>query len=178
MPFMYGPTRKKCVRLSDFDYSLAGAYFVTICTQDRCCLFGNVINEQLHQSPAGKMIQKAWLDLPTIHPRIQLDEFIVMPNHLHGIIVLESEGNYRAGTRPAPTGFSLLDLVRIFKSMTTVHYIRGMKQHNWPPFRNRLWQRGFFEHVVRDDDDLCRIREYIRNNPKNWDTDPENPCGS
>ena len=173
MSFMFGPTRNKCIRLSMFDYATAGAYFVTVCVQERRCLFGEVRGAIMHLSTAGEMIRDAWCDLPRFDPRIQLDEFIVMPNHLHGIIVLDDTVSFRAGTRPAPT-VSLIDIMRIFKSMTTVEYIRGVHQKGWPPFQKHLWQRGYYEHVVRDEADLHRIREYIQANPSNWEFDPEN----
>jgi len=140
-------------------------------------------------SSIGEMIQKAWLDLPRYDSRVRLDESIVMPNHLHGIVVIDrtespitslwADTQLRAGTRPAPTvslnRISLPDVIRMFKSLTTVQYIRGMEQDNWPEFRKRLWQRGYYEHIIRNDADLNRIRKYIRNNPQNWDADPENP---
>ena len=186
---IFGPSRKKCIRLSEYDYALPGSYYVTICAQDRICLFGNVANESMFLSSIGEMIQKAWLDLPRYDSRVRLDESIVMPNHLHGIVVIDrtespitslwADTQLRAGTRPAPTvslnRISLPDVIRMFKSLTTVQYIRGMEQDNWPEFRKRLWQRGYYEHIIRNDADLNRIRKYIRNNPQNWDADPENP---
>jgi REP element-mobilizing transposase RayT len=176
---IFGPNRKKCIRLPELDYTAPGAYYLTMCVQDRLWMFGNVINETMCLSSVGEMIQKAWLDLPNHDPHVSLDEFMVMPNHLHGIVVLtecQADIPLRAGTRPAPTGcaMSLIDVARRFKSSTTVQYIRGVKRYHWPPFHKRLWQRGYFDHIVRNNADLNRVREYIRNNPMNWETDPEN----
>lgn len=159
------PIRKK-LRLPDYDYSSEGAYFVTICTQNRQCLFSNITDGEIRLNEAGTMIQIRWQQLPERFNNILLDEFTIMPNHLHGIIEIAE-----AGTRPAPT---LGAIIGAFKSITTHDYIAGVRQRNWPPFSEKLWQRNYYEHIIRNESELNRTRQYILDNPVNWDQDPEN----
>lgn len=112
------------------------------------------------------MIQIRWQQLPERFNNILLDEFTIMPNHLHGIIEIAE-----AGTRPAPT---LGAIIGAFKSITTHDYIAGVRQRNWPPFSGKLWQRNYYEHIIRNESELNRTRQYILDNPVNWDQDPEN----
>jgi len=161
--------------LPDYDYTSEGLYYVTLCTWDRRQILGDIKNEEMHLSSIGEMIQKAWSELSRYDPRIILDEWRVMPNHLHGIIGMDRNvlGFYCGRAQgPAPTinVMSLPDVVQRFKSWTTRQYL-DMNSSS----RGLLWQRGYYEHIIRDDHDLNRIHEYIRNNPKNWDADPENP---
>ncbi len=131
---------------------------------------------------AGQMIQTEWLKLSQRFTHVELDEFIVMPNHLHGIMIIHDDGNVGAplvgapgpgaGTRPAPT---LGDMVGAFESITTNGYILGVKQQGWPRFSGKLWQRNYHDRIIRDDDELNRIREYIICNPPKWDEDKNNP---
>src|SRR3989338_4418844 len=157
---------RKRLRLPDYDYSSEGAYFVTICTQNRQCLFSNITDGEIRLNEAGKMNQTRWQQLPQRFDNILLDEFIIMPNHVHGIIKIAE-----AGTRPAPT---LGAVIGVFKSITTHDYILNVQHHNWPPFPGKLWQRNYYEHIIRNESELNRIRQYILDNPINWDQDPEN----
>jgi putative transposase len=166
---------RRSIRLKDYDYSQAGAYYVTINVQNRECLFGEIVNYEMILNDAGKMIEVQWLALLKRFPNIELDVYQVMPNHAHGIIVIvepEFGIESRAGTSPAPT---LGDIVGAFKSITTHEYIQGVGNKNWRQFYKRLWQRNYYEHVVRDEADLNRIQDYIQSNPANWDEDEENP---
>jgi REP element-mobilizing transposase RayT len=182
--------RRRSLRLQGYDYTRAGAYFVTICAQDKACLFGNVVDECVCLSDAGHMLARLWNDIPARFADVEIDAFVVMPNHVHGIVVLQDAANRAATTgattRVAPTegnvvGATLVvapalgDVVAAFKSVTTVHYIRGAKTMGWPAFRRRLWQRNYYEHVVRDEKALDRIRRYIDENPARWAFDDENP---
>jgi|SRR5215208_726006 len=191
------------IRLKDYDYSQAGAYYITLDVQNRECLFGDILNREMILNQAGKMIEEQWNALPERFPNIELDASQVMPTHFHGIIVIvgaafmaapslvvADEANMEitlengagigsevsrrpgAGTSPAPT---LGDIVGAFKSITTNEYIKGVDNKNWPRFNKRLWQRNYYEHVIRDEADLNRIRDYIQSNPANWDEDEENP---
>ena len=181
---------RQSIRLKGYDYSRAGAYFITVCMQNRACLFGNVVDGKMILNNAGRMVQTVWDELPNRFYNIKLDEYVIMPNHIHGIIsivgaplvgaqttvgtrITAGDLTERAGTRPAPTGLG--DIVGAFKSITTHEYIRDVKQHGWPPFADKLWQRNYYEHIVRNDDELKRIREYIINNPMQWGFDRENP---
>lgn len=186
----YDPERhhRRSIRLKGYDYTRPGAYFVTICTQDRLSLFGEVVGGQMRLNAAGKMVQSVWDEMPGFYPGVMTDEFVVMPNHVHGIIVLVGTvgadpcvcpytgqpQNTRQPQGVAPT-LSLSDVVHRFKTLTTKRYIDGVKQCGWPAFRGRLWQRHYYEHIIRDEGALERIRRYISENPIRWHLDRENP---
>jgi REP element-mobilizing transposase RayT len=142
----------------------------------------------------GGMIQTVWDQLPEYYPGIHPDIFQIMPNHLHCIIIINNiksgaKNGVGATPRGCPSSFgsssgqprgvaptmSLPDVVHRFKTMTTKRYIDGVKNHNWPPFPGRLWQRNYYEHVIRNETELRKLREYILNNPKKWEIDRENP---
>ena len=173
---------------------------MTIVAQGRACLFGEVAGEQMRLNEAGGMVQEVCWGLSQRFPGVEMGCFVVMPNHVHGIIVLhepvgaslvgaqcedngdighdrairdnEPIGNNRATTRVAPT---LGGVVGAFKSLTTVEYVRGVRARGRTPFLGRLWQRNYYEHIVRDDKSLGRIEQYILDNPANWSLDQENP---
>jgi REP element-mobilizing transposase RayT len=192
---------RRSIRLQTYDYTQAGAYFVTLCSQNRECLFGQIENGETRLSAAGSMIESVWNEIPENYPGIDIAEFVVMPNHIHGIIVIvgatpcgcpphgcpetghaqERQGHAREqqgqarGPAPTETRLSLPDVVHRFKTMTTKRYADGVKQCGWPPFPGRLWQRNYWEHVIRNESDLARIREYIQNNPTQWALDRLNP---
>jgi REP element-mobilizing transposase RayT len=194
MRFDSDKRHRRSIRLPGYDYAQIGAYFVTIVTQGRVCLLGEVVNGETRLNDAGRIIQAAWDKLPDHYPGVECDEFIVMPNHVHGIIVLvdDSDSGIDVGAGPracpgkakpqksgqpqgvAPT-MSLADVVHRFKTLTTKRYIDGVKASDWTPFAGRLWQRNYYEHVIRGENELNRIREYIRNNPLQWAMDRENP---
>ncbi|MDO8281622.1 MAG: transposase [Thermodesulfovibrionia bacterium] len=167
---------RRSIRLKEYDYSQAGAYFVTICTASRECLFGIIEDAQMKMNDAGKMVQNVWHELPGRFSEIHLDEFIIMPNHIHGIILLVGaplvgarfSKEDRAGTRPAPT---LGDIIGAFKSITTHSYTEGVKQQQWQRYSDKLWQRNYYEHIIRSEPELNKIREYIVNNSLRWETD-------
>lgn len=160
--------RRKSPRLAGFDYATESAYFVTVCIQKRECLLGRVDAGILQPNAAGKMVARWWLKLESKFPSIKIDSFyVVMPNHFHGIVFLSAPGG-------AHTGAPLQKIVQWFKTMSTNEYIHGIKEYGWPPFRERLWQRSFYDHVIRNEESLNRIREYIATNPRRWDLDREN----
>ena len=170
--------RRRSIRLPGYDYSQNGACFVTICTQNRVCLFGTIVDGEMVLNPFGRIVAEEWIKTGEIRDEIQLDRWVVMPNHFYGIVWIKTTGNgtpqYCRGDRPvAPTGLqprSLGSLVAGFKSGVTKH-INQLR--NTPGMT--LWQRNYWEHVVRDEDDLNRIRQYITDNPMKWETDRENP---
>jgi len=169
------PQRKR-LRLKDYDYSSEGFYFVTVCAQDRQCLFGEIVGAgpcagpKMALNDIGSMVASVWQEIPDHYPGVQIDEFVMMPNHIHGIIMLIADGRPRGD---APT-LGLSDVIHRFKSLTTARYRHGVKQHNWQLFPGKLWQRGYHERIIRDDDELNRTRQYITDNPADWDKDPEN----
>jgi len=204
MKFDPGINHRRSIRLRNIDYSSAGAYFITICTQGRECLFGDVVDEVVRLNPAGTMIRDVWCDSPNRFVHVMMDEFIIMPNHFHGIIIInDRRGESRI--RPIPPDldhkdqgdckdqgdqnqgdhkdrpYGTLDgsvgrVVQAFKSITTAAYIHGVNKHGWPVFPGRVWQRNYYERVIRNDDELAATREYIRYNPMKWAEDSENPA--
>jgi putative transposase len=169
---------RRSARLRHFDYSQAAAYFVTVVTYERTCLFGNILNGEVWLSDAGRLVQLVWYDLPKHYPRVKCDAFVIMPNHIHCIIILTDVvvvrgGNVEAGFKPAPTGHGLSEIVRAFKTFSArrINETRSMPGVS-------IWQRNYFEHVVRMKPRLSRIREYVVNNPLQWELDIENPLQS
>jgi len=173
------PDHRHSIRLQGYDYGTEGAYFITIVTQVRECLLGKIESGEIQLNDAGQMIEKWWLELGHKFPKINTETFIVMPNHIHGIIVI-NPGDDVGSTpcvRPAGvhTSSPLSEMVQWFKTMTTNAYIREVKQNQWPPFPGKLWQRNYYEHIIRDETEWKQIYAYIENNPMQWEMDNENP---
>jgi REP-associated tyrosine transposase len=183
---MYDPNihHRRSIRWRGHDYSSPGAYYVTICVEHYRCLLGIVSAGVMHLNDAGQMVSEEWQGVPSRFPTMQVDEFIVMPNHFHGILHIVgaplvgaldradlAPKGARAGTRPATLG----DAIGAFKSLTTNGYITGVCEQGWPRFEQRFWQRNYYEHVIRDQIELEKIREYIRRNPLMWTCDRYNP---
>jgi|GEM_PF-899802 len=159
-------SKSRSIRLKGYDYKQAGAYFVTICTQDRVCLFGDVVDGQMRLNREGRVVETVWHEIPNHYPHVQLEAFVVMPNHVHGIIVIVG-----AGFKPAPTTkHGLSEIVRAFKTFSS-RRINEMRNTRGVA----VWQRNFYEHIIRNEGSLHRIREYIQNNPFQWAFDRENP---
>lgn len=173
----YDPARhhRHSIRLRSYDYTLPGHYFVTINVQHQACLFGDMRDGEVELSQAGWVIEWWWQDLPNRFPGIALDAFVVMPDHFHGIVVIDPLGTEEGTHIGVPVrqhaSPSLGQMIGWFKSMTTTDYIRGVKTLDWPPFQRRLWHRNYFEHIIRDEQDLERIRAYIASNPADWTPD-------
>lgn len=191
---------RRSIRLQGYDYAQAGAYFVTVCTQNRECLFGEVSNGKMRLNEAGKIVTATWQTLPQRFPSVVLDVFVTMPNHIHGILYIvpvgaqfiapgqfivsdqsiapnqENQGATDQGAmnqgvmnqgaiNRAPT---LGDMICVLKAVST----RQIRQAGQGRF---AWQRNYYEHIIRDEASLVRIREYIINNPLQWAMDRENP---
>ena len=169
------------LRLKHYDYTEAGVYFVTACSRNRECLFGNIVGAT-GRSPAlqlnayGNIVRDEWVKSAVIRNEITLDEFVVMPNHIHGIIfIIRATGRspLHDTIKPGPRSRSLGAFMAGFKSSTTKQ-INIMRTTPGIP----VWQRNYYEHVIRTDDELNRTREYIINNPMQWELDEENPLNS
>ncbi len=158
---------RRSVRLQGYNYSCAGSYFVTICVHDRECLFGEVVGDDVVMNEAGKTVSDIWGEMESRFPAVSLDYFIVMPNHFHGILVLSDDAG---ATHEAPGSPKLGDIVRAFKSITAVTVNRMLDRHGVS-----LWQRNYFERVIRSDGELDALRQYVVNNPANWAEDKNNP---
>jgi len=177
----YNPDKhhRRSIRLKGYDYTLPGAYFVTVCTHERACLFGAVADGEMQLNDAGRMAQGAWNELSVRFPDVRLDTFVVMPNHVHGVIIVgaqfiaPSDGFVtttidQGAINRAPT---LGEIVRTFKAVST----RAIRHTANSDF---AWQRNYYEHVIRDDESLNRIRQYIFDNPGRWAFDRENPTAT
>ena len=170
--------RRRSLRLPRFDYTQQGAYFVTICTRNRACLLGDIVEGRMHLSEAGRLAQVAWEDLPHHYPHVQIDVWVIMPNHMHGIVILaEAQAteddmpvDVGAGLKPAPTRHGLPEILRAFKTFSA-RRINALHNTVGTPF----WQRNYYEHIIRNEAALNRIRQYIADNPARWAEDPENP---
>ena len=172
-----GKHHRRSIRLKGYDYSQAGAYFVTICTYDRVCLFGEIVDGEMVLNDSGRIVVNEWARTAQIRDEIELDEFVVMPNHVHGIIWIVGQhdipkivvGAHRgAPLHRAPR--SLGSLIAGFKSTIT----KRINQDRGTPGAP-VWQRNYYEHIIRDEESLNRIRQYIAGNPLRWHLDRENP---
>jgi len=160
----------KSIRLKEYDYSQAGWYYITICTKDKMCLFGRVVNGKTILNKIGTIVKKHWEEIPKHFCHVELDEYVVMPNHLHGIIIINNVGvqNFE----PQQNKFqhiipkSLGSIIRAFKSSVT----QWCNKNELKYFR---WQRNYYEHIIRSKKSLYNIRQYIINNPLKWELDDE-----
>jgi REP element-mobilizing transposase RayT len=188
----YDPEKhhRQSIRLKGYDYSQPGAYYMTICTEGRACVLGEVVDGRMVLSAAGEIVQADWDGLPEHYPHVRLDAFQIMPNHVHGIIVLVEDREVGAGPggremsgkhidvqsrRPAPVGEEVRrhptsEIIRSFKAYTTIR----INKRRWTP-GEKVWQRNYYERIVRDEEELNAIRTYIACNPGTWDEDEENP---
>jgi putative transposase len=158
---------RKSIRLAGYNYAEPGTYFVTICVQDRRCCLGEVDGDVVVLSEIGKQVERCWRSLAVKYPQVDLDEFVIMPNHLHGLVVINPVG---AGSPRPPT---LGQMIGYFKYQSTVQ-INTTAQ---TPGR-KFWKRNYYEHIVRTDASLNSIREYIHTNPMRWSDDIHNPLGT
>ena len=205
----YDPNKhhRRSIRLKGYDYTQAGVYFVTIVTQNRACLFGDIVAGEVRLNAFGQVVAETWQWLATQYGYVELDEWVVMPNHLHGIIIITGTGDGRpadgggvgggsrtaptvigatgggggvgGGSRTAPTVIAstapmvkrkpLGRLIGAFKTVST----KRINEYRGTP-GVVVWQRNYYEHIIRDECSLNRIREYIAANPLRWHLDREN----
>jgi REP element-mobilizing transposase RayT len=172
---------RRSVRLRNYDYRAAGAYFVTVCAAGRGCLFGEIADGATRFSPDGERVLCCWQEVPRHFPTVELDEWQLMPNHLHGILVITRGPPSQASSdlhepqtdrrrAPSPRAGSLAVIVGSFKAAAT----RAIRGRLGQPSA-AVWQGNYYEHVIRNEDSLNRIREYVATNPLRWELDRENP---
>ncbi len=159
---------RKRNRLKNYDYSQEGYYFVTICTKDREEFFGNVEEGSMNLSRCGEIANQCWYDLPKHYLNCLLDSFVIMPNHTHGIIVINSEKIVGNGFKPFPT-HALSEIIRGFKTFSSRRINQEMIGSN-----KFHWQKSFYDHVIRNEKSLNNLRQYIISNPLKWELDIEN----
>ncbi len=189
------PKNRRSIRLQGYDYSQEGAYYITVCTQDRLCLFGGVKHGEMVLNEIGQHVEKYWLEIPVHFPNTILHEYIVMPNHVHGIVeIVGTNDDLNVGANNHLPGVNnhLSDMTNNHlpgvsdrakdisplrgTSKTIGSIVRGFKIGVTKYIRAHtdiydVWQRSFYDHIIRDGDDYERIANYIINNPKNWDQD-------
>jgi len=169
--------QRKSPRLQDYDYTQAGAYFVTICTHDRKRIFGHIDDGEVVCNQMGDIVNEQWIQTGVLRDYVELDMFVVMPNHVHGILmIVESEEDRRGMMHHAPTTRkrefskpiprSLSSIIGTFKAAVTRHIRRLPNPPDHP-----IWQRNFHDHIIRNPDDLHRLREYVLYNPARWEAD-------
>ena len=185
---LYNPAihHRRSIRLKGYDYSQSGLYFVTICCQDMTCRFGEIENGEMILNDYGKFAHTEWEKLSERYPNVLLDAFQIMPNHIHGIIVLNTVGAtlavalnndtiapiIRAGASPAPTAAATTtigNIVGAYKSLVMNKCLNICKIRN--EYLGRFWQRNYYEHIIRNDNSYQRIADYIISNPAKWETD-------
>ncbi len=174
--------RRRPARLREYDYSAPGAYFVTVCTEGKRRIFGEITDGQMRLNEAGRMVQEVWEQLPRRYPNVELDSFVVMPNHVHGILCITVGAIHELPLRELPTHEQLETHLNIKRRNMLLPKVIGFFKMNSAKMVNRMrqtpgqpvWQRGYYEHIVRRTDRMSRIREYILNNPLRWELDREN----
>ena len=154
--------QRKRNRLKYYDYSQVGWYFVTVCTQNRYHHFGKIKNEKMILNEIGKIAEKYWIEIPKHFPNIELDEYIIMPNHIHGIIIIDPDNNVRVENFRPQRKTDLSNVIKGFKIGVT-------KWCNTNNFINFKWQRSFHDRIIRNEKELFNIRNYIKQNPLKWD---------
>ena len=170
--------RRRSLRLPEYDYSTPGAYFVTICTRDRLCVFGQISDACMALSPPGKIAEACLKAIPQHFPAVTLDHSVVMPNHVHAVLFIGRQVEPHAAQERSSAaqlrgqgaaGPALGSIIRSYKSAVSIGTNRAA------PLAGPLWQPNYYEHVVRGEGDLRRIQEYILANPAQWELDEENP---
>lgn len=178
----YNPNihHRRSIRLKGYDYSQAGLFFITICCQNRICRFGDVVDGEMKLNEYGQIANDEWVKTPEIRPNVELGEFIIMPNHMHGIIRLYGKGELHS---PQMTNeLNVSDILGVCKtplrspSQTIGALVRGYKssvtkQLGLLGFDEKLWQRNYWEHIIRNEQSYQTISEYIINNPAKWADD-------
>ncbi|MBI9051887.1 MAG: transposase [Anaerolineaceae bacterium] len=169
------------MRLKRYDYTDPGYYFITICTHQRRMLFGNIENEAIHMNELGEIAQEKWREISNHFENVNLDYFVVMPNHIHGIIqIIDSQSVETrhasslqnmdikpiSGVKPK----SLCAIIGSYKAAVSRQINRSSIPSDTP-----IWQRGFYDHIIRNESSLIKLRQYIENNPLQWQLDHENP---
>ena len=161
--------KRKLQRLAGYDYSQCGTYFITICTQNKRCLFGRYSDAGITLNDAGKMVSEKFAEVSEYYSDIVVEKHIVMPNHLHGLLSIQEDSKLQPCSLPTDGTYLLPTIlstyVQRFKTLTTKLYIDGVKSGSYPPFDQKLWQKSYYDHIIRDETDFATHWEYIEFNP-------------
>jgi len=164
---------RRSIRFNGYDYSLPGAYFITIVTQHHKCIFGKIVDNEMYMYNLGEIVQDCWESIPAHFQNLEVIPFVIMPNHLHGIITIHEDDRrgtiYRAPTKEQygkPVIGSIPTIMRTYKAAVTRRANRELGMIN-------IWQRNYYEHIIRDQSELADCVKYIYSNPGNWADDPE-----
>jgi REP element-mobilizing transposase RayT len=160
MPYDPRIHHRQSIRLKGYDYYQPGVYFITIVSKDRENLLGEIVNGEVHLSEWGQIAASTWEDLVNHNPGVGLDAYVVMPNHLHGIVIIKE-------LNPIS---SLPEIIRQFKTYSARRINQKRRMAGIA-----VWQRNYYDHIIRNQNDLERVRQYIQNNPQQWCDDAENP---
>ncbi len=161
---------RRSVRLQTYDYASAGAYFVTICVRQGRCVLGRIVDEKMHTSLHGQIARDCWQKIPSHFPTVELDSLVIMPNHVHGILMLRgnASASNQAETFGRPKRRSLSTVIRSYKAVVS------KRTNELCGSTGTAWQAGFYEHIIRNDKELEATRRYIEFNPLKWALDREN----
>lgn len=176
-------SQRKSIRLKGYDYSQEGLYFVTICTQGHICLFGEIYQHEMILNEVGKMVEKCWLDISYYFPDIALHDYVIMPNHIHGILEIivgtNNNSSEKIGIFESPKR-TIGSVIRGFKNgvikrLKETGLLEQILANNYSPLqqikRNSIWQRNYYEHIIRNENSCNKITDYINLNPSNWKKD-------
>lgn len=156
------------LRLRGHDYSSAAMYLITVCVEHRRCVLGSIVDGELKLSVAGLMAESWWHVLPSRFPGVEVDAFVVMPNHVHGVLFLGTDASLEADV-------SLGAVVGWYKSITAHDYGIGVSRYGFPAYEDRFWQKSYYDRILRNERALEKARAYIEANPSVWSDDEENP---
>jgi putative transposase len=162
--------KRRSIRLPEYDYSKPNAYFITICSHNKNLIFGGIREGKIILSKIGKIAEKYLNEIPNHFDDVYIDEYVIMPNHIHIIISIVGVQNFE----PLRNKYqkiipkSIGSIIRAYKAFVT-------KKGKTEGYESKIWQRNYFEHIIRNQEDHNRIREYIQNNPLQWELDEENP---
>lgn len=155
---------RQSYRFNQYDYSQQGLYFITICTNDRVCIFGSINNDEMYLSDIGKIVKDCWLKIETFHPYVVLHDFVIMPNHIHGVIQIVQETVTIKKEGFESTSKTIGSIIRGFKSGVSCTVIKSVGIKN-------IWQRNYYDRIIRDYNEYQNVTNYIINNPRMWSKD-------
>lgn len=169
---------RRSIRLKEYDYSQSGAYFITISTHHHEPLFGQIGNGIIYLNHAGNIVKKCWMDIPIHFPHSKIDQFVIMPNHVHGIIIIEWPDIVGANNYSPLRNVHISHRQHNGTSKTIGSIVRGFKIGVTKWFHKNTdihipWQRNYYEHIICNENELNRIRQYIINNPVNWESNED-----